>query len=247
MRGLVRVRLRRSRCAGRGSLHAPRPAFLLLRWADLAEVIGAALAARALQQGARPIAAVSGRGGVRGRRPGLYSVVAVGGQGTGCCPVLWLGPKEPLCPVTVSGGWGGSPVAVPERWSAAGPCGGAPKPRLHERPSCGQCPAGEGGLCRRPRAGGRGAGAVVTGGRGRKDWSRTVAAGGPPSAADSTAARPPGPQAISSRKTMCAQACTLNRRVLPATLDSSLRRIPRSGTNQDSRAKTRRITVLRGG
>lgn len=61
MRGLVRVRPRRSRCTGCGSTHVLLPAFLLLRRADLAEVIGAALAAKALGEGARPIAAASGR------------------------------------------------------------------------------------------------------------------------------------------------------------------------------------------
>jgi hypothetical protein len=61
MRGLVRVRPRRSRCTGCGSTHVLLPVFLLLRRADLAEVIGAALAAKALGQGARPIAAASGR------------------------------------------------------------------------------------------------------------------------------------------------------------------------------------------
>ena len=55
------VRLRRARCPGCGSTHVLLPAFALLRRADLAEVIGAALAARAVGKGARPIAAASGR------------------------------------------------------------------------------------------------------------------------------------------------------------------------------------------
>lgn len=61
MRGMVRVRPRRARCTGCGSTHVLLPVFLLLRRADLAEVIGTALAAKALGQGARPIAAASGR------------------------------------------------------------------------------------------------------------------------------------------------------------------------------------------
>jgi transposase-like protein len=67
-RGLVRVRPRRARCTGCGSTHVLLPAFALLRRADLAEVIGAALAAKALGSGVRPIAAAAGRaaGTVRG-------------------------------------------------------------------------------------------------------------------------------------------------------------------------------------
>lgn len=67
-RGLVRVRPRRARCRGCGSTHVLLPAFALLRRADLAEVIGAALAAKALGNGVRPIAAAAGRavGTVRG-------------------------------------------------------------------------------------------------------------------------------------------------------------------------------------
>jgi hypothetical protein len=55
--------------------------------------------------------------------------------------VLWLSPTEPHCVVAVSGGQGGSPIAVPERWSAARDAGGAPEPRLHKavmRAVCGR-------------------------------------------------------------------------------------------------------------
>ena len=247
MRGLVRVRPRRSRCARRGSLHAPPPTFLLLRWADLAEVIGAALAARALEQGARPIAAASGR-------------AVSAGAGRGCSP-WWPWAAKVQVAVRRCGwdrrsrsAWLRCLVAGAARQSRSrsggqrrGPCGGAPEPRLLERPSCGQCPAGEGGLCRRPRAGGRGAGAVVAGGRGRKDWSWTVRQAGHRRLR--TVPRParPGPKRSAHARPFAPRPVTLNRRVLPATLDSSLRRIPHSGTNQDSRAKTRRITVRRGG
>lgn len=61
VRGPVRLRPRRSRCGGCGATHVLLPVFALLRRADLAEVIGAALAARASGKGARPIAAESGR------------------------------------------------------------------------------------------------------------------------------------------------------------------------------------------
>jgi hypothetical protein len=67
-RGPVRFRPRRARCRGCGATHVFLPAFALLRRADVAEVIGAALAAKALGKGVRPIAAAIGRpaGTVRG-------------------------------------------------------------------------------------------------------------------------------------------------------------------------------------
>jgi hypothetical protein len=67
-RGPVRLRPRRARCRGCGVTHVLLPVFALLRRADLAEVIGAALAAKAAGAGARPIAVVLGRpaGTVRG-------------------------------------------------------------------------------------------------------------------------------------------------------------------------------------
>jgi hypothetical protein len=60
-RGPVRLRPRRGRCAGCGVTHVLLPLFALLRRVDLAEVIGAALAAKAAGAGARPIAAACGR------------------------------------------------------------------------------------------------------------------------------------------------------------------------------------------
>ena len=59
--GPVRLRPRRSRCAGCGVTHVLLPVFALLRRVDLAEVIGAALVAKAAGAGARPIAAAWGR------------------------------------------------------------------------------------------------------------------------------------------------------------------------------------------
>ena len=60
-RGLVRLRPRRARCGGCGGTHVLLPVFALLRRVDLAEVIGAALAAKAAGAGARSIAAAWGR------------------------------------------------------------------------------------------------------------------------------------------------------------------------------------------
>jgi hypothetical protein len=60
-RGPVRVRPRRARCRGCAVSHVLLPVFALLRRVDLAEVIGAALAAKAAGAGARPIAAACGR------------------------------------------------------------------------------------------------------------------------------------------------------------------------------------------
>ena len=60
-RGPVEVRPRRARCGECGVTHVLLPVFALLRRADLVEVIGAALAAKASGAGARLIAAAWGR------------------------------------------------------------------------------------------------------------------------------------------------------------------------------------------
>ena len=60
-RGPVRLRPRRARCGGCRVTHVLLPVFALLRRVDLAEVIGAALAAKAAGAGARPIAVACGR------------------------------------------------------------------------------------------------------------------------------------------------------------------------------------------
>jgi len=59
--GVVVVRPRRARCSGCRVSHVLLPVFALLRRADLAEVIGAALSAKAAGSGARTIAAGLGR------------------------------------------------------------------------------------------------------------------------------------------------------------------------------------------
>lgn len=59
--GAVRLRPRRSRCRGCGATHVLLPAVLLLRRADVAEVIWEAVAAKAAGAGFRRIAARLGR------------------------------------------------------------------------------------------------------------------------------------------------------------------------------------------
>jgi hypothetical protein len=55
-RSPVQVRPRRARCEGCGVSHVLLPVFVLVRRADLVDVIGAALAAKAAGNGARLIA-----------------------------------------------------------------------------------------------------------------------------------------------------------------------------------------------
>jgi len=59
--GSVVLRPRRARCSGCAVSHVLLPVFVLLRRADLVEVIGAALSAKAAGAGARTIAARLGR------------------------------------------------------------------------------------------------------------------------------------------------------------------------------------------
>jgi hypothetical protein len=59
--GVVRIRPRRARCMGCGGSHVLLPVFVLARRVDLAEVIGAALVAKASGAGARSIASRLGR------------------------------------------------------------------------------------------------------------------------------------------------------------------------------------------
>ncbi|MFE0418361.1 MULTISPECIES: hypothetical protein [Streptomyces] len=60
-KGLVRLRPRRARCAGCGGSHVLLPVFVLVRRVDLADVIGAALIAKAAGSGSRSIAVRLGR------------------------------------------------------------------------------------------------------------------------------------------------------------------------------------------
>lgn len=58
---VVRVRPRRARCSGCGGSHVLLLVFVLLRRVDLADVIGAALVAKAAGSGVRSIAVLPGR------------------------------------------------------------------------------------------------------------------------------------------------------------------------------------------
>jgi hypothetical protein len=127
VRGPVRLRPRRSRCRGCGATHVLLPVFALLRRADLAEVIGAALAARAAGRGARPVAAASGRAvaTVRGwlRRFGSRAeAVRVFFTGllveTGVDPVPPAQAPSPFADAVAA--VAGAAVAVSSRWPGIG-------------------------------------------------------------------------------------------------------------------------------
>lgn len=127
VRGPVRLRPRRSRCGGCGATHVLLPVFALLRRADLAEVIGAALAAGAAGSGARPIAAASGRAvaTVRGwlRRFGSRAeAVRVFFTGllveTGVDPVPPAQAPSPFADAVAA--IAGAAVAVSSRWPGIG-------------------------------------------------------------------------------------------------------------------------------
>lgn len=127
VRGLVRLRPRRSRCRGCGSTHVLLPVFALLRRADLAEVIGAALAAKAMGKGVRPIAAATGRatGTVRGwlRRFGsraepvrlFFTALLVG---AGVDPVPPAAGRSAFADAVAA--VAGAAVAVASRWPGIG-------------------------------------------------------------------------------------------------------------------------------
>src|SRR6266571_9182098 len=118
--GLVRLRPRRARCGGCGVTHVLLPVVALCRRADLAEVIGVALAAKAGGAGFRPVAAMLGRAAetVRGwlrRFAGRAEAVRV------FFTVLLVdtGP-DPVAPAG-----GGGPVAVAVWAAASAASGGA--------------------------------------------------------------------------------------------------------------------------
>lgn len=110
--GGVRVVPRRSRCTGCRATHVLLPVLLLVRRADTATVIGAALAAKAVGGGHRGIAARLGRppGTVRGwlRRFGAR-VEAVRVVFTRWCRAL---APDPVLPSPAGSGWADAVAAV---------------------------------------------------------------------------------------------------------------------------------------
>jgi hypothetical protein len=110
--GSVRVRPRRARCSACGATHVLLPVAMLLRRADLAAVIGAALAAKAAGAGYRSIAAGMGRPAdtVRGwLRRFASRVQAVRGVFT-----VWLRAldPDPVMPEPAGSGWADAVAAI---------------------------------------------------------------------------------------------------------------------------------------
>jgi hypothetical protein len=124
---VVVVRPRRARCRGCLVTHVLLPVIALLRRADLAEVIGAALAARAAGGGCRPIAAGLGRppetvrGWLRrfaGRAEAVRVFFTVLLADTGPDPVM---PAGGGCPVAEAvAAIAGAAAAVASRWPDVG-------------------------------------------------------------------------------------------------------------------------------
>jgi hypothetical protein len=125
--GLVVVRPRRAMCVGCGRSHVLLPVFALVRRADVVEVIGAALAAKAAGAGVRVIAAGLGRpvetvrGWVR-RFAGRAEVVRVFFirllVETGVDPVPPAVTATPLADAVAA--VAGAAVAMVSRWSGIG-------------------------------------------------------------------------------------------------------------------------------
>jgi Homeodomain-like domain len=125
--GDVRLRPRRSRCRGCGATHVLLPAGLLLRRADAAGVIGAALEAAAAGGGHRRIAGLLGRppstvrGWLRrfaGRAEPVRAFFTVLLAGTGPDPVMPAGAAG-LVAAAVSAITGAA-AAVAARWPRLG-------------------------------------------------------------------------------------------------------------------------------
>jgi hypothetical protein len=124
---MVRVRPRRARCGRCGATHVLLPVVALARRADLAEVIGQALAARAAGAGYRAVAAVLGRPAdtVRGwvrRFASRAEAVRVGFTAL----LVECGP-DPVVPAAAGSGFAdavaaivGAAVAVAARWPVLG-------------------------------------------------------------------------------------------------------------------------------
>ncbi len=110
--GSVRVRPRRARCTACGATHVLLPVVMLLRRADLAVVIGAALAAKAAGAGYRSIAVGLARPAdtVRGwLRRFAGRVQAVRGVFT-----VWLRAldPDPVMPEPAGSGWADAVAAI---------------------------------------------------------------------------------------------------------------------------------------
>jgi len=119
VQGLVRVRPRRSRCMTCGVTHVLLPVVLLVRRADAAVVIGAALAAKAAGGGYRAIAALLGRPAetVRGwLRRFAGRVEAVRGVFT-----VWLRAlaPDPVMPEPTGSVWADAVAAIASAAQAA--------------------------------------------------------------------------------------------------------------------------------
>lgn len=110
--GPVVVTPRRSRCSACRATHVLLPVLMLLRRADTAAVIGAALAARAAGQGYRQVAAVVGRtpDTVRGwLRRFAGRVEAVRAVFTGWCRAL---AADPVLPGPAGTAWADALAAI---------------------------------------------------------------------------------------------------------------------------------------
>ncbi|MCC2280731.1 DUF6431 domain-containing protein [Streptomyces sp. ET3-23] len=117
--GVVRLRPRRARCGGCRRSHVLLPVFVLVRRADFAEVIGAALAAKASGAGARTIAARLGkpvdtvRGWLRrfaGRAEQIRAYFTV---------LLVAAGVDPVPPAAAAGVFADAVSAVVGAWKAA--------------------------------------------------------------------------------------------------------------------------------
>lgn len=117
--GPVRLRPRRARCSGCGVTHVLLPVVVLLRRADVAAVIGAALVAKAAGAGYRRIAAVLGRPAetVRGwLRRFASRTDAVRGVFTMLLRAL---AADPVMPTPAGGVWPDTLAAVAAATAAA--------------------------------------------------------------------------------------------------------------------------------
>jgi Domain of unknown function (DUF6431) len=125
--GEVRLRPRRSRCRGCGATHVLLPAWLLLRRADAAAVIGAALEAAAAGGGHRGIAGLLGRpastvrGWLRrfaGRAEPVRAFFTVLLARTAPDPVMPAGAAGPVAAAVSA--VAGAAAAVAARWPLVG-------------------------------------------------------------------------------------------------------------------------------